>query len=76
MQYKSFRFCENVFRENEETGCEIFVQWTIVVDCYIEFFFSGLLLIIFFLPQTKKYADVIIPRGADNMGEILDFTIE
>lgn len=30
--------------------------------------------------QTKKYADVIIPRGADNLGEIypnvLDFTME
>ncbi len=30
--------------------------------------------------QTKKYADVIIPRGADNLGEIypnvVDFTME
>lgn len=26
----------------------------------------------FFLQKTKKYADVIIPRGADNLGECLD----
>ncbi len=36
---------------------------------------SGLLHLIFFNKnlfyfQTKKYADVIIPRGADNLGEI------
>lgn len=26
---------------------------------------------VFFFPQTKKFADVIIPRGADNLGKNL-----